>query len=1290
MRLAAWLLASASILCAGVVHAQDDWALTRPDRPHVRPTTPRARGVPRPHPRVVEATPSARLLERYREMVERDPNETFALTRWVALATERDGSTDPIAREMAAARAADPAAIVPRLVLAHLARRAGRPDDARGLYGEIIAAHPDALVGYAELARTEREAGASPAARDAYERARELARGETADALAREELEILVALDDVSRASALDASLAGAHPSVERRLELPRAWLAHHRPERAIEALAAVESRIAGDPRARVPVRMERARAELALGHADEALASIDVVLASARGGLRVEAYELAREAHRQAGTLDALVATLAREHAPEAFELLARIEDERGHDEAAVAAYDRAIRARPRAGELRRRRAHVLLRMGRVAEAAEALQALYRASPDEPDRLIEAATLLVDEGREADARALLVAASSARARDVRLHARLAEVFARWGDDAHALAEAQTLARLEPADPEHRALVADLLLARGDRAGALSTFREMLTLDASAAGHDRLGMALADHDLLDDARAELAEAARLAPDDREVLAHLAEVLVRAGRDADAEPVASRLVQLCAGDPSQAREARMRLVSIWARRRTLDRHVSALETAFAATPPDRVAGTLLAEALRRSGALARSEEVLVRLAALSPDDVDAWTTLERVRALRGDLSGAIEALDHAASADTARAASYLARMSEHALALYRDDDAIAYAERALALAPDDAHGHVRLGDLYRRRQQTSDAMQSYQRALALDPSQHEVALQLAELTREAGDAAAADALFGSVIERSPDDDLVTRAIDQSLQIELASGSAEPLLDRLLTLAALSYDRTVLSRAALGVLDALASPLLSRADADGPAALAARAELHGLAARALGVLLRALSGSDPSEQQTALAILSAARVEAAAPALLAASEGHRDGTFGAEALLAAARTAGPSLVPRLATIAHGTDAPRAAIATWGLARIGDASALRELETLAAGDTDVAALAALGLAHTGDVERAPSLARAAAHRTGATQRATFVAALAALGTPPSASECASLTEAGGRARTIALLTCSDDAQIAQALVQGVDAPGAVRAALHVSTDLRESWPEPRAGEPAAALALRAIDRAPPHLPRASLGDALASAIEVGLGGAAAVAIVHVLDAREGALALSGFDASASHALLEGHTDAILDALPAASPDPALRASVARLLAELRPSDPRIDGLLGDGAREVVRAALEGLAGRGAIAPALVPRLAALLSGSEDWVARLGAARVLALAPEGAEDALVGALEHDEFAFVREAAAAALGARAGSVGLDALRQAAAADPEERVRQAAAAALARRGVALR
>lgn len=1274
---------AACVMSTRGASAQDDWGLDR-ERP-AHPARPRGR--PRaPRPSVVSpgsaTLPRDRLIARYREIVEREPSESFALERWITLVRERDGSTAALEAELTHAME-DRTLLWPRMALAHVRRQAGATDEAARLYREASELFPAEPAPLAELAGVARQDGHPEEARGYLERARALARGEAADAIARDLVELLVELGAVADARRLDQELAGPRASVDRRLELPRALAGRGLHTEVLVSLDEVARHVAGDPRARVPVGLLRARSELALGQHDAALATLTGVLAAASGGLRTEAYDVAYEAYRASNRLDELVARLSRERSVEAAVLLARVEDERGHDDAALSAYDRAIRLRPRDTVLRERRSQVLLRAGRLEEAAVALRALYRAAPSEPRYLVELAGLLRDDGRAAEATEALVAASRARATDVRLHQQLAELFARWGDDAHALEEVRALVRIEPEEPSHRVLLGDLLLASGDRVGALAAWRALLAgQERSAAAHAELGAVLMDHDLLDDARAELETAAQLAPDDAEVLGRLVDVMVRAGHDADAEPIVERLAQGASGDRIRRREARDRQVSLWVRRRTLDTHVRELEQRFAASPPDAEAGRTLAEALRRAGQLERSQAVLAQLVALDPSDVDALSALERVRSIGGDLAGAIDTLELLVERDPPRATSYLARMSEHALALYRDEDAVRYAERAVALAPDDAAGHRRLGDLAQRRQDPDGASAHYRHALALDPRLYEVALQLAELRAQLSDPSGAEALYATVIADAPDDDLVERAARSSIELSIARGTPLALLDRLLPLALSRFDRPVYGRAALDVLDAMAAGLVPRAAGTDDDAATARRMLHDVAARGLPVLLRALTSSDPRERVTALSILGSARVEAAAPALVSLVESSAEAPVRHQALEAAAEVAPASLVPRLAVLARGPDVGGARLATWAIARVADSASRPILtELLDGSDADVATLAALGLARAGDRRDAIPIARALARAEAAPLRAGLALALAALGEDVAPGTIVELSRAGGSSLAVASLI------VGPADTLTASDPAAARASAsalgHEPSDITRRWPLPGPTEGALAFALRAISSAPERSLAADLAPRVSQAIASALRGSAPLSTLRALDARDGRLVLTACGPNVACAGLLERADEILAALPVASGDLVVRLEVARLVGAVvdERTEAAARALLDDRAPEVVSTTVRGLAQvDGRVPVSLADRLGQILVESPDWTLRLAAAEALRRTGQGAEPALAQALATDAFAFVREAAARGLRERAVATreGADALDLACRLDPEPRVRDAA------------
>src|SRR5690606_30841118 len=149
-----------------------------------------------------------------------------------------------------------------------------------------------------------------------------------------------------------------------------------------------------------------------------------------------------------------------------------------------------------------------------------------------------------------------------------------------------------------------------------------------------------------------------------------------------------------------------------IVMIYWRTRQLEAQLVALRARFA--KEDLEAGRLLAEGQIRLRRLDDAKATLQRLSHLLPGDADILLSLERVQVMGRDLEGAIETLSKLVEIDPRRARELYRRMAEYAAGLYRDEDAVRYAERAVLLSPDDAEGHAKLGDLHRKRQDIEKA------------------------------------------------------------------------------------------------------------------------------------------------------------------------------------------------------------------------------------------------------------------------------------------------------------------------------------------------------------------------------------------------------------------------------------------------------------------------------------------------------------------------------------------------------------------------------------------------
>lgn len=1322
--------------------AQDDWGLTRP-RTGTSPGAGRGRSTGRGRTtggraagrRPPAAAPAAAapeggerddvLIQRYLSVLERAPEESFAFRRLVELYRQRDGSVDGLTALLRERIATDEAAYAPRMLLGHVLKGQGRLDDARAEYLRAAELRPREAAPLVALARIERAASRLPEARARYAEALERLR----ERLAREELlrEVAaVAMDqrDYDGARGYFEELArGSGASVFQRSEYARALAAAREWDRSVEEYERVLRALRGDNRVLPPVLLELSRAQLETGAVDASIETLDRALraAGAQAGIRAEIYEQMRTAYRRTDRLPELAERLRREAGGgyEASALLGQIEDELGNDEAALTAYRRAIAARPRDIDARRSVIQILMRSGRLDAVVDEYRALIRAAPREPRFVIELAQHLMQTDHRDEALRMVREAGRRSPRDASLHDQLAQLYARWGEEELANQEIELLARIDPHDPVHLVALGSQQLAAGDRDAALATWRRVLDVERDrASAHATLGGILADHDLLTEAIEEYRRAVQLDGDEIAYVRGLAVALERNHLESPAEEQWRRVLELAGDDRLARREARERIVAIWGRTRQITTRIRELETRFAADPPDAEAGRFLAEAYRRRGPQfqAQAERVLARIVAAEPGDVESLQALERLLRHRGDLAGAIEVLARLRDADPHRASRYLSEMAEHALALYRDDEAVRYAAEAVEHDPDDASAHRRLADLYRARQDGDPAIASYRRALELNDRLYPVYFELAELHLARGETEQADQLYRQVLRVTPDDDLVARAARASIQLNLGAGRLADLERDLLPMSLGHPERPIFRRMVVELYDAYAAPLARRARRGGRGAAEAREELRRLGGRGIKPLLEALADPDPAQRRVALEILGdLGNASAAAPLLAVAENPAIDLRERIQALRAAGAVAPATLVPRFVSLAEGPDARLRALAAWGLARIGGRDARRASARLrGATDPAVRAYAHLGVALDPARGTAAEIARALdteAHEDvvfalawalgragGEADAPRLVELLRSRGGPTAVVAALALGELGGTAAIDALVEALFDPDASLRAAAAV----ALRRAASGEEPSTEALPPPDAFESPRgyverlSLAVEAppIDDLGPLIPpiQAAAGVALRGPVEQ------ALAALHTLGDRRGRLGLgpltADLDAWPSEAgdrarsALEALAEGLVEDLVAASrhDDASVRVAALRLLVGYdRPAaDAAVATALAEPPASVQRATLDALRDAGRTpGPALAAGLAEILRSHRDWSMRTRAAAALEATREApARAALREALEGDAYAFVREAAARALASGEAPEDVAALERARDRDPEARVREAAARAL--------
>ncbi|HEX2570972.1 MAG TPA: HEAT repeat domain-containing protein [Polyangia bacterium] len=872
------LLLLSGLAISPAVHAQaDDWQVTR------SPFDPR-------------------LVARYLDLLHQHPDDRFAWSRLTAL-YRRHRSLQALDQELLGRTRQRPDAVWLYLA-ARVARERGQTDEAIRRYRDALRIAPPAgseapriLVGLAEMLD---RASQPEEARPLYEQALPRLPREPRLAVLRRLAEL--ALDAKELAAArrrLEELVALAPADVEARRQLAET-LARQRDT----AAALTEWR---DLAARTGARPERrAEAFRRVAELEERRGALDAARAACKSGLAVlpPGHPVRRALrdqlvalYRRADDLRTLIAELERDPGRREaadWELLARLYDEVGDAGRALATYRRALAAGGRQAEVRRRVAELLERSGRDEEALREYERLAAAAPGEPRLQIELAERMAKlPGGAPRAHALLARLGARYARDPGVHAALAELYGRWGDEAALERERALLVRIEPDDARHLIDLGELYWQRGDTQRAEETWNRLLGLGPSRVeAWVRLAEVLLDHDRIGEAVELYEKATRLAPRDLGLRRGLAVAYERIRRVEEAADLWLSIFFAARAPADQAlrQEARQhwaRLVYQESREgpRQLEERLGEARRYFEEERKDDWAWLLVDGLLR----LERPDEamaVLRELARRTHDDAtrgEALIALGQLHRQRHELAQAIAAFDEAARSVPSRGRELYPQIAELSLELHRDDQALDYARRAVALAPVDAQAQLRLAELLERRGDEAGALDAYRRARELDPRQFRAHLALARLHLRRDEVREAALLYREIALTATDEQLILEAARHALVLEEYLGTLPELARALAPLADARSPKPAHRRLLLDLYGALVTPLAARAPGQVPGApaagdAAAERELAQLGERGLKPLSEVLLHGEPAEQRAAVRLLGELRNPNAAPLLL----------------------------------------------------------------------------------------------------------------------------------------------------------------------------------------------------------------------------------------------------------------------------------------------------------------------------------------------------------------------------------------------------------------------------
>jgi len=1299
--------------------------------PRVTPVRPKpAAGAPGPSAATPSASPtspsetskrdkpelkgpsSEALIQRYTGLVLAQPGADFPLQRLLELYRERDGKLDALVADLARRAEAGGATRYAALVaIAGLEKLEGRPERAQSAYERAIGEDAKNPIAVVALARMLNERGDKTAARARFEQALPALKDDAdREQVLRTLLGLCLDLKDYDAAKRYHAELVKrAGGSFLVRAEFGRELLARGAYERAAAEYKTVVQAATGDNRVLAPALRDYGRALEKLGRREEALAQYRRALSLAgESGVRREIVAAIVDSYRQRDRLPELIGELEKRANTSAEDLrtLGALYEETGQVEKALASYRRALSLDGKDLATRLKVVHLLEVRGDLEQAITEYDALIKAAPRNPDFVFQLAEALISRGDRKKALTRLQELEARSGSDEETLAALVDFYERVDEKERALSLLQRLAGSSAADPEHLVELGTRYWQEGDKKKALATWQRIKAVvpDRSRA-LQILGELYLEHDMPKEALAALAEAAKLSPKQPRYRKAYALALERssaasgtregkASQFEEARKIWEELIREAQSDATLAREARQHIITLYSLEGQLSQRVPALERRLAQKPPDLEAGRLLAEAHLRLRRYPEAERVLGRVIEAAPGDVESLNSLERVLVLEHKLRAAIGVLERLAESDPKRAREYFQRMASYAAELYQDDEAVRYAARAVELSPDDAEGHKKLGEMYRKRQDIAKSISEFRQAISKNERLFPVYLELAELLLGQGEADDADMLLRRVIRASPDEELISQAARLSMQVNLGRGSLESLERDLLPLALNSPERPIYRQLLLEVYGALAYPLLEREKSERvKEADAARTALDRLGERAVKPLLDALGDPREAEQEVAITLLSHVQNKSAGPTLFAYATGNADSELRTRAMLAVGMLRDPALVPRFESllvssgrVTAGESDPVLLAAVWSVARMRSPRAERLLTALASSDSaEVSALGLIGLSSFGSragIAQASKLLRQA--EAGPLPRAAAAFALAEAGQKGQENVLSELSEASDPSlAAIAVLSLArlDAAAAPRAIAEALSSPDPLISRAGGDAALvwtSGSYHKPKEPLPAPEGALdvrRLIDGLRPSgytgRERVAALEKLSGPLSLALGRAASVSperarnVAALLVVEPGQLPFAPLTASSEFSASErARLEALARELGAAllptfaalarHPTPDVRLFALRFLGQRAEPAAKaaVAAALKDELSTVRRAALAAL---GTSDPQATPAVIALLEVEPDWALRALAAATLGRIAAGNPSApVVAALSQcaskDAFALVREAALEAL----------------------------------------
>ena len=734
----------------------------------------------------------ARRLERYQQLVDQSPEESYAFTQLMQ-ATGKGAAYEKLLRTYENKVAKSPSNYNLRMVLGHMYRYGGRLDQAMASYREAEKIKSTALVALS-IAKVEAESRNYAEATVAYERALKLTTSKDQKIeILRAMAEIAISRRDMKTAQDCFSQLIALDDSVFLRRELSQIYAQNRMYAEAREILEKAKSirGLSADEKYRLELDIgslwEQERRDDEAARVYEAL---DAQLPASHW-MKRELASRRIEMARRTGNIDALLKILETQWKSPTLEQrleLAQLYDETGRTADAENQYKKAIAAKPDNGEAREKYISFLKSHGRTEDANKArverlknknLNTIFEYHYD----LYEA---YVQQKRIDDAIKVLDQARQVFKDDFDILQRIAEAYMVHGRSAKALEIYQTQVKNNPNDINAIEALGDYYDIQGSRRLALETWKKIedVSMD-SATKLEMLARIYDEHGYMDEAISLYARVVKENPTDCQLRRSYADTLFKANRSAEAVEAYETLSDICQSD-SMTQVAARSVAQIERSKGNADKAMTKAIKRAESSPKD-ASRTRFAAMLAL--ALDMPEKAIPVLEAYTkshPKDADmAQNLVSLYNAARMDDKARTLLESLATQSTTTARRSALIALAE----FYEGHGEFEEAQQSLAQALDidsnDAETNEHMGDILTKRRLYSDAANYYQVASLIDPQNASYAFKYATSLSMNGKDEEADVIYLNIVSTSSDDSLILRSAEHAIDYHAWKGDLEKL-------------------------------------------------------------------------------------------------------------------------------------------------------------------------------------------------------------------------------------------------------------------------------------------------------------------------------------------------------------------------------------------------------------------------------------------------------------------------------------------------------------------------